>query len=79
MEEQKFKEGDICTIRTTGETVVVLKYKINYAGGLVNQSLGIKKYPDSAVTDEVLCEGRIDGKFQKKYINEISLELKGKS
>jgi hypothetical protein len=77
MSEQKFKQGDIVKHRTTGDKAVVIEYKINHAGSVLNAfSRGTEKqFQDSVVTQEVLCEGKIDGKFQRKYIHEASLEL----
>ena len=77
MTEQKFKKGDLVKIITTDEKVIVLEYKVNYAGSVFNalQVRGEKTFPDKVITDDVLCEGRIDGKFQRKYIREASLEL----
>ncbi len=75
MDDQKFKHGDIVKIRTSGERVMVIQYKINYAGGVINAISKSSKYPDSVVTDDVLCEGTIDKKFQRKYIKEANLEI----
>jgi hypothetical protein len=84
MEEQiekptKFKMGDLCTIRTSGETVMVIKYEVNSVGSLINHSLKEKRFPESVVTDNILCEGTIDKKFQRKFIKEANLELKEQS
>lgn len=73
--EQKFKKGDIVKIRTSGERVMVIEYKVNHTGAIMNAIAHTNKYGGSVVTDEVLCEGTIAGKFQKKYINEANLEL----
>lgn len=75
--QTKFKKGDIVKTRTSGETVMVIEYKINYAGSVFNalSRSKVKEYEDAIVTDTVLCEGPIDGKFQQKYINEANLEL----
>ena len=73
--EQKFKTGDIVKIRTSGDRVMVIEYKINYTGAAINAVTRQNKYPSSVVTDDVLCEGTIDGKFQRKYINEANLEI----
>ena len=77
MSEPKFNKGDLARIIVTGEKVIVLEYKVNYVGSVFNalQISGEKKFPDSVMTDEILCEGKIDGKFQRKYIREASLEL----
>lgn len=77
MSTQKFKKGDIVKIKVTDEKVMVVEYKVNHTGGILNAfTYGTeKKFPDSVVTDLVLCEGRIDGKFQNKYINEANLEM----
>jgi len=77
MSTTKFKKGDIVKIRVTEEKVMVVEYKVNYAGGVLNAfSYGTeKRFPDSVVTDLVLCEGKIDGKFQRKYITEANLEM----
>ncbi len=74
MSETKFKKGDIVKIKVTGETVMVIEYKVNYGGGVMNSIDGGNR-PDSVTTDLVLCEGKIDGKFQRKYITEANLEL----
>jgi hypothetical protein len=73
--ETKFKKGDLAKIRTSGETVMILEYKVNHAGSIYNHFLGRKEFDDAVVTDEVLCEGTIDKKFQRRYINEANLEL----
>ena len=70
----QFKKGDLVQIRTTNEKVMVIEYKINHAGGIVNKYLGTN-YPNQTITDQVLCEGVIGGKFQKKYITEDNLTL----
>ena len=64
------KKGDVAKIITTGEKVVIIEYKVNYAGSVFNalDRSESNKFPDSVVTDLVLCEGRIDGKFQKKKV-----------
>lgn len=59
--EQKFKKGDICKIKTTNETVVVLEYKVNNAGSIANYITKSKDYPEKVITDQVLCEGTIGG------------------
>lgn len=71
----KFNKGDIVKIRTSGETVMVLNYKVNHTGGIINTILKEKRYDESVITDEILCEGTIDKKFQRRYINEANLEL----
>lgn len=73
--EQKFRHGDIVKIRTSCECVMVIEYKVNHAGSIMNAVTGQNKYHDSVVTDDVLCEGTIDKKFQRKYIKEANLEL----
>lgn len=73
--ETKFKHGDLVIIRTTGEKVMVLEYKVNYTGDVINAIVKQKRYDESVTTDEVLCEGTIGGKFQRKYIKEANLEL----
>ena len=75
MTEQKFKHGDIVKIKTSGEKVMVIEYKINHTGGIVNAISKQNKYPDSVITDDVLCEGTIDRKFQRKYIKEANIEI----
>ncbi len=74
MSEQKFKKGDLLKIRTSGETVMAVGYKVNYAGGVMNAIDGGNR-PDSVITDLVLCEGTIDKKFQRKFIAEANLEI----
>ena len=56
---------------------MVVEYKVNYAGSVLNAfSYGTeKKFQDAVVTDLVLCEGKVDGKFQRKYITEANLEM----
>ena len=71
----KFSKGDLVKIRTTQETVMVVEYKKEYMGDVLNALSGRKDYPSSVIVDEVLCEGRIDNKFQKRYITEANLEL----
>lgn len=71
----KFNKGDLVKIRTSGETVMVLSYKINYTGGIVNALTRQNNYANEVITDEILCEGTIDKKFQRRYINEANLEL----
>lgn len=73
--EQKFKHGDIVKIRTSDERVVVIQYKVNHVGGVINAITKQDKYPDSVITDDVLYEGTIDKKFQRKYIKEANLEF----
>jgi hypothetical protein len=73
--EQKFKIGDIVKIKTSSERVMVIEYKINHTGGIINSITRQNKYPKSVITDDVLCEGTIDKKFQRKYIKEANLEF----
>lgn len=73
--EAKFKHGDIAKIRTSGERVMVIGYKVDNAGGIMNAITKSNKYDESVTTDDVLCEGTIDKKFQRKYIKEANLEL----
>ncbi len=77
MPQQKFQKGDLAKIITTNDKVITLDYKVNFAGSFINtlNSSSEKQLPASVITDDVLCEGRIDGKFQRKYIKEASLEL----
>lgn len=53
---------------------MAIEYKINHAGGIINHLTG-SKHPESVITDNLLCEGVIGGKFQRKYIDEANLEL----
>lgn len=73
--ETKFKHGDLVKIRTTSEPVMVIEYKINMTGNVANSLVKSNKYPKDVITDEILCEGIIGGKFQRQYIKEASLEL----
>lgn len=73
--ETKFKKGDLVRIRSTGEQVMVIEYKINRAGNVVNFFQKSDKYREDVLTDDVLCEGVIGNKFQRKYIKESNLEF----
>lgn len=72
---QKFNKGDLVETITGKDKLIVISYKLNHMGAILNYYQGGSEFADTVVTEEVLCEGRIDGKFQKKYINENSLQL----
>ncbi len=73
--EQKFKLGDICQTRTEGTRVMVIEYKVNYAGDIFNYFLKEKKYDEAVTTDEVLCEFEVKGTIKRQYFKEANLEL----
>jgi hypothetical protein len=73
--EPKFKHGDLVIIRSSKDQVMVIEYKINRVGNVANYLQKTNQYPENILTDEVLCEGVIAGKFQRKYIKEANLEL----
>jgi len=73
--ERKFKLGDICQTRTEGTRVMVIEYKVNHAGDIINYFLKEKKYDEAVPTDEVLCEFEVKGTRKRQYFNEANLEL----
>lgn len=73
--ETKFKHGDICKTKTSGQVVMVINYKINQVGGVINFFTKSNDFPESVITDDVLCEFEIKGKITRQYIKEANLEL----
>ena len=73
--ELKFKKGDIVRLKSGGENMIAIDYKINHAGGIVNFALKEKKYPESVITSQLLCEWMYKGKATRKYFEQDNLEL----
>jgi hypothetical protein len=73
--EQKSIPGDLCKTRTEGTTVIVIEYKVDQSGSIFNYFLKENKYPESVVTDNVLCEFEVKGEVKRRYFKEANLEL----
>jgi hypothetical protein len=74
--EQKFKKGDLCKVRTNpNQLVMVVEYKINRGGAVMNYFKGGSDYPDEVITDDVLCEWMEKRDVIRRYIKEANLEL----
>jgi hypothetical protein len=71
----KFKHGDLCKVRTSGQTVMVIGYKTNMVGAVINYFSGEDKYPAEVRTDDVLCEFDLKGTNKRQYFKEANLEL----
>jgi uncharacterized protein YodC (DUF2158 family) len=73
--EQKFKPGDVVKVRSGSETMTVVEYEVNSMGGLMNAFSRENKYPDSIITDNIMCEWMYRGKKMAGKFKESSLEL----
>ena len=54
---------------------MVIEYKVNHAGDIINYFLKEKKYDEAVPTDEVLCEFEVKDTRKRQYFNEANLEL----
>lgn len=70
-----FQLGDICKTRTEGTTVLVIEYKVNHAGAILNHFSRENKFPERVLTDDVLCEFEVKGEVKRRYFKEANLEL----